>query len=226
MLRALIELFRKESLIDQAIAETSTMMRECKVMFKESVRSLRLSDTAEIGFDIVAKDKMINKYQREVRRKVITHLTIVGTEQFLSAGLVLTSIIIDVERIGDYTKNINELAQAHARRLKGGVFEEALKSIEEQIYKRFDDAEKAFNESDGELAETMMRGHRPISSECDRIVLDIIAGKYETLSPGEAVTLALYVRFLKRVFAHLTNIVSSVANPFPRIGFRDKDNND
>jgi hypothetical protein len=37
------------------------------------------------------------------------------------------------------------------------------------------------------------------------------------------VTIALYVRFLKRVGAHLQNILSSVVNPFDRIGFHDKE---
>lgn len=222
MFKTLLDLFRKENLITQTIAETSRMIQEDKVMFEEAVRSLRHSDTAEISFDIVAKDKMINKYEREVRRKVITHLTVVGNEQSLTAGLVLISIVIDVERIGDYTKNIVELALAHPQRLRGGIFEDDLRRVEEIIKKRFDAAEEAFGKSDEKLAKKLMREHRPISSECDRMINDIIAEKDKSLTTGEAVVLALYIRFVKRVSAHLTNIVSSVANPFPRIGFRDK----
>jgi phosphate transport system protein len=223
MFKTLIDLFRKENLITQTIAETSRMIQEDKLMFEEAVRSLRHSDTAELSFDIVAKDKMINKYEREVRRKVITHLTVVGNEQSLTAGLVLISIVIDVERIGDYTKNIVELALAHPQQLRGGMFEDNLRRVEEIIKKRFDAAEEAFGKSDEQLAKRLMREHRPISSECDRMINDIIAEKDKSLSTGDAVVLALYIRFVKRVSAHLTNIVSSVANPFPRIGFRDKD---
>jgi len=222
MFKALLDLFRRENLIDQAIAETVRMLGETKMMFAESMRALRHSDSAELSFDIIAKDKMINKYQREVRRKVITHLTVAGNEQSLTAGLVLISIVIDVERIGDYTKNIYELALSHPQRLNGGVFESTLVKIEEEILRRCDDAEKAFHESDDELAREMMRKHRPITSECETIISNIIAEQDPSLKVHEAVPLALYVRFLKRVSAHLTNIVSSVANPFPRIGFRDK----
>ncbi len=223
MFKTLIDLFRKENLITQTIAETSRMIQEDKLMFEEAVRSLRHSDSAELSIDIVAKDKMINKYEREVRRKVITHLTVVGNEQSLTAGLVLISIVIDVERIGDYTKNIVELALAHPQQLRGGIFEDDLSRIEEIMKKRFDAAEEAFGKSDEQLAKRLMREHRPISSECDRMINDIIAEKDKSLTTGEAVVLALYIRFIKRVSAHLTNIVSSVANPFPRIGFRDKD---
>lgn len=223
MFKTLLDFFRKESLIDQTIADTARMIREDKLMFQEAVRSLRHSEKAEVSFDFVAKDKMINKFEREVRRKVITHLTIVGNESSLSPGLILVSIVIDVERIGDYTKNIVELALAHPSCLKGGIWEKDLKRIEDIIAVRFDNAVISFGESDVELAKKLMREHRPISSECDRIINDIIAEKDKTLKVGEAVTLALYIRFLKRISAHLTNIVSSVANPFPRIGFRNKE---
>jgi phosphate uptake regulator len=222
MFKSLLEIFRKESLIDQAIADTARMIGEDRFMFEEAVRSLRHSDTADVAFDFVQKDKMINKFQREVRRKVITHLTVVGSEKSLTPGLILISIVIDVERIGDYTKNIVELALAHPSRLRGGIFEDDLTRIEEIIKGRFDNAMKSFGEGDEELARKLMREHQPISTECDRIINDIILEKDESFATGEAVVLALYVRFLKRISAHLTNIVSSVANPFPRIGFRSK----
>ena len=39
---------------------------------------------------------------------------------------------------------------------------------------------------------------------------------------GHAVTVALYLRYLKRVSAHLKNVATSVVNPYHRIGFREK----
>jgi hypothetical protein len=33
---------------------------------------------------------------------------------------------------------------------------------------------------------------------------------------------ALYLRYLKRVSAHLKNVATSVVNPYHRIGFREK----
>jgi phosphate uptake regulator len=50
---------------------------------------------------------------------------------------------------------------------------------------------------------------------------ELITGE-DKLDKPEAVTLALYVRYLKRVGAHLNNIASSIVNPFPRIGFKPK----
>jgi hypothetical protein len=43
---------------------------------------------------------------------------------------------------------------------------------------------------------------------------------------GHAVTVALHLRFLKRVSAHLKNVATSVVNPYYRIGFREKETPD
>ena len=56
------------------------------------------------------RDKEINNYQKEVRKKVITHFSISRNIEDFPSGMVLLSIIIDVERLGDYTKNILDLA--------------------------------------------------------------------------------------------------------------------
>ena len=43
---------------------------------------------------LTKKDKLINKYERDIRRKVITHLTVQGNES-IAAGLVLSTVIVD-----------------------------------------------------------------------------------------------------------------------------------
>ena len=41
------------------------------------------------------------------------------------------------------------------------------------------------------------------------------------LTRADAVTTALYARYLKRVASHLLNILSSIVNPFDLIGYRE-----
>jgi phosphate uptake regulator len=219
-----MELFGKENLLDQAIATTIKMLESDREMFVASVDSLRKRDDANLSFDIYEKDKQINAYEREVRRNVLTHLTVAGTANIVP-GLVLVSIVIDVERIGDYTKNIVELASAHPTRLTGGIYEDDLADIEQIVTERFDRLNKIIGDMDIEEAKAVMSDHRNISARCDRILPEIINEKDKTLTAGNAVTLALYFRYLKRIGAHLTNIASSIVNPFPRIGFRPNENN-
>ena len=222
MYRKFMELFGKENLLDQAIVMTIKMLHTDREMFIASMESLRKHDTAELPFDIYEKDREINKYEREVRRNVLTHLTVAGVQNVVP-GLVLVSIVIDVERIGDYTKNIVELAQAHPTKLSGGIYENDLLDIEKAVVERFDKIAQVIEGMDIGLAKSMMLDHRNVSSRVDKIVGDIISEKDKNLAPGEAVTLALYFRYLKRVFAHITNITSSIVNPFPNIGFKSKE---
>ena len=117
--KELIELWRTANSLTQALNDSHEMLERTGEMFEHSVKSLRQSDTADMHVDIRKMDEAINRYERRVRHKVLKHLAITGGTNMIP-GLILTSIVIDIERIGDYTKNIKDLAVAHPTRLKCG----------------------------------------------------------------------------------------------------------
>ena len=129
MFKELFNLIQSDSLYEQALNRCYQMLDIDSQMFNESINSLRNSDTAEIPIDIFKMDQEINAFEREVRRKIMTHLSISGTKD-LGSGLILVSVVVDIERIGDYTKNIYDLACEHPKRLQGGSYEEKLVNIE------------------------------------------------------------------------------------------------
>ncbi len=217
------ELFSSENLLNAAYNTTLTMLEFDYKMFLASSETLRLKDTAELPFNIHQTDRKINKYEREVRRNVLTHLTIAGTQNIVP-GLVLVSIVIDVERIGDYTKNIAELAMKHPARLKAGSFEKELTEIEDVIRDHFPKVLQVLAKQDKELGRSVMQRENVTAKKSDKLVSDIITqnNKSKSLSTEDAVVLALYARFLKRINGHLNNIATAIVNPFPRIGFREK----
>lgn len=222
MFRFLKEIFTADNLLQQAFAATAEMLREDYLMFEESVRTLRHSDSGELKFDIFSADKKINKYEREVRRKVLTHLALTQPGD-VGLGLVLISVVIDVERIGDYTKNIAELARAHPKPLHGFKYEEKLVSAEKAIDEKFQNVTEAYSKSDEKLAAELMAQHKELSNWCDSVIHELITNPPSDIMTGHAVVMAMYIRYMKRISAHLTNIVSSVVNPFPRIGYRLKE---
>jgi len=219
MFKEIFDLLRKQSQLNQAFERSREMLREDQEMFVEAMRSLRERDTARLNVDIYAKDQMINAYEREVRRKIYTHLA-VSSEPDLHAGLVLASIVIDIERIGDYTKNIVELALHHPTRLHCGIFEEDMRKIETAVRTMFELSIEALPENDKGRAAEIMSDHWRIARRTDHIVNTLIEKDEPSLPGREAVTSVLYARYLKRVSAHLMNIASSIVNPFDRIGFR------
>jgi phosphate transport system protein len=157
-----------------------------------------------------------------VRKKVMTHLTISGTGQ-LTSGLVLVSIVIDIERIGDYAKNICDLAQLHPQRLRGQSIEARLADVESTATDLFKKTVTAFRNSDVEMSREVMATYKgQLSADCETIIRDLITGQVPELSSTDTAAIALYVRYLKRIAAHSRNIITSVVNPFHRIGYKEK----
>ena len=221
MIREFLKLLRKDDLLTQAGGECEEMLGLCNAMVHASVDSLRHREDAEIEVDIYALDKKLNSFERDVRRKVLTHLSL-GHSEDLSAGLGLVSIVIDIERIGDYTKNIYDLARNHASKLNAGPLEAQVKAIELEVLQHFDRTVRAFKEGDAAQASVLMKEYKAdISSRCMEIEGRLVKGQVE-LPPADAVAVALYLRFLKRISAHARNLISSLVNPFHRIGYKEK----
>ena len=171
MFKQIFEIFKSDSLYEQALTECHEMLEIVREMFNESVKSLRNSDTAEIPVDIYAMDKKINAFERDVRRKVMTHLAVGGKED-IGSGLILNQAI------------------------------------------------DAFKQQDIDSARTLMTDYKKdISSISNEIVNAIVSGQNAEFSPDKAGALCLYARYLKRIAAHSRNLVSSIVNPFERIGY-------
>lgn len=222
MWRNLLKLFDHDDLYTQALTESHEMLDLDLQMFEASVESLRRSDDGTVSLDIHATDKRINRFERDVRQKVLTHLAVSGPAE-LSGGLVLVSIIIDIERIGDYAKNIHDLARFHPPRLHGGSIEPLLAEVEAHTMQIFRDTAAALRQDDNEKARRVMTDYKEgLSTDCEAIVQKIIEGQVTDLSPATASAIALYARYLKRIGAHSRNIVTSVVNPFHRIGYKEK----
>ena len=219
MFKQIFEIFKSDSLYKQALGECHEMLNLDLTMFNASIKSLRKSDSADIDIDIFKMDKKINEFERDVRRKVMTHLAIGGKED-IGSGLVLVSVVIDIERIGDYTKNIYDLAVNHPRKLNGGSVEDRLAEIEKISFNLFDKSIQAFKSQNIEKAGGLMGDYKEnISKQSDSITNDIIAGKIGDLEIGTASAVGLYARYLKRIAAHSRNLISSIVNPFERIGY-------
>lgn len=222
MWKNLLNLFNKDDLYTQALHESYSMLDLDLSMYEASVQSLRRSDNSEVEIDIYALDKQINSYERDVRRKVMTHLSVSGPAD-LTSGLVLVSVVIDIERIGDYAKNIYDLAKAHPARLRGGSVEPEIVELESNVTGIFRETVTAFKTNDVEKSRVIMNNYKDgLSAACDSIVNRVVAGEVTDLNPADASAVVLYVRYLKRIAGHSRNIITSVVNPFHRIGYREK----
>lgn len=218
MFKKLLSIFRKDSLMDQAYRRSYLMLELTHEMFLKARKSLRYREDSEIDVDIYDRDAEINKFEHEVRRDVFNHLAVRGSER-LPSGLVLASIIIDIERIGDYTKNMVELALNHPGKLHGGMYEKDLQRIETAVEDNLVKTRNCFESSDVASALVLLDEYKWVNPICDKILKGLIKEEDKNIPPGDAVSLGLYFRWLKRINSHLRNITTSIVNPFDRIGF-------
>jgi phosphate transport system protein len=221
MFRKWLAIFKKDTLIDRAYQRSFEMLDTTNSMYVEAKRSLRHREDTEVNLQVKETDKKVNSYEREVRRMVFNHLAIQGTAD-LPSGLVLVSIIIDIERIGDYAKNMVELALDHPGKLHGGKFEEEIVRIEEALENNFVQTKKCFKEGNSAAAFELLQKFAWVNDSCDNIDMALVKEEDVSIKPGDAAALALYTRWLKRINSHLRNITTSVVNPFDRIGFEPK----
>jgi len=216
MFREFFQLWKKAGLLNEALKETEKMLLVAKNMFSFSLRVLM--DKEKEKEDIYKIDRELNKLQRNVRRKILEHLSI-NPQQDVTSCLVLITIVIDIERIGDYSKNLIELSHKYPQRLKGKYIER-IREIEKDIEGLFDRTINAFKNADIDLAKQIMERHARIAVHCEKVVEDLIEDTQVSSRMG--IICALLARYLKRVSAHLKNIASGVSNPFHRLGYKPK----
>lgn len=189
-------------------------------MFDDAVNTLWGNNKKATLKLIFKKDKLINKYERDIRRKIITHLSIQKGEG-LAAGLVLSTVIVDVERIGDYVKNIVDLTEMHPKDLTDKKIKTALNEIESSVKNTFKTTRACIEDGDEDAALELYHTTKELGRTCDENIKELIIAGDELGSSG--IIYALYFRYLKRINAHLRNIVSSVINPYDRIGYKPKE---
>ena len=155
-----------------------------------------------------------------VRRKVLTHFSLDTNSREVPNGLILVDMVVDIERIGDYCKNISDLTIMKKGSINYGDLSDELVSIEEEVKSRFASTIDVIENQDEDLARALIENYKQtVSSVSDKIVDGIVKGKVKLDSQSHSASLVLYARYLKRIGAHLKNITSTVVNAYDRIGY-------
>ena len=206
--------WKKTNLLSEATDTCTAMLKLGHKMFGYSMRSLM--DREREPEDIYAIDREMNRHEMSVRRKVVEHLS-VNPERDVIATLFLATMVGDIERIGDYCKNVVELSRHYPGKL-GGTHTDRIRKVEAEVSRVFELTIRAFEEGDQELGREAMTLHANLARECDTLTDQLISDT--ELCGREAVIRALLVRFLKRVAAHLKNVASSLVNPYHKFGYK------
>ncbi len=221
MLKRLLDaLGNKKTLLDEAMQDSVMMLVSARRMYDLVMVAIKDDAGDHVRSKISTMDKDVNQQQREVRRKVFEHLSMSRGQDILQ-GLELVTSVIDIERIGDYTKNISELIEMMPGELQFGEFEATYQKAQALANEVFDLGVDAFARNNLEAAKACMERYQQLGLLCDRSLEKLIgASDGADTVPRSNVALVLLLRYLKRVGAHLKNIASAKVNPFHRIGYR------
>lgn len=205
-------------LIHDAFNEVYGMVQRAEGMFQSACQSL-FGEPGEVeaAHDVAGMDEDIDYAERVVRRLVFEHLSM-NPSQDLTASLVLVSIVHDIERTGDYVKSLSYLS---TRPTTDSSSKERCKSIAGRIRPLFGDTLRALREGNEELAHSVMSEHAVVKADANQFLQDLLSVESEAGVSHDALVWSIGAQYLRRISAHLSNIASSVTNPFDRLGGRE-----
>mgnify|MGYP001177364667 FL=1 len=217
----LVTIWNSEDSLSQAWTSSNEMLHLSHEMFTDSVNALRSGEKNKVIKSIKLRDEEINQYHRDIRKKVVTYYSVSKDVTNINSGLVLINMVVDIERVGDYTKNILDLAKYYPKKLRSEKISEDLRIIEQAVIERFQNTVKAVEEMDEIAAKELIKSYRSdLGKLSDNLVASSISGDLKIGEEHMASSMVLYARYLKRIGAHLKNITSVVINPFESFGYK------
>ena len=206
-----------DSGIDHIEAQVQRMVTDARHTFDLAMNAVTGGSVASVADEVRRTDRQINVTEMEIRRELVVHFSVhAGGDA--TEMLVFMNMVKDLERIGDYNKNIFDLAE------EGVSFAEA------------DDLERILGFRDeissrialmGEIltvrVEERARAYIARSDELRREFDALVNGLIHSTEPAlHAVPRALLYRFLKRITAHSMNVVTAVVMPVDRLDYYDE----
>ena len=160
-------------------------------------------------------DKELNKTERAIRRELMVHGTVRGAEVDQGLMLAYMSVAKDMERIGDYCKNIWDLAHTGVR-LGGHADTAVLKKHAAEVARLLASGTEAFVNDDFDAVHDLIPSIQDNETQYDKLVHQYVVSDEVG---SVAASRALFFRYLKRISAHLSNVLSSVVMPVDRLDF-------
>lgn len=220
MLRALINLFRSDDPLGEMGRDFAHMFR---LTYDMSVSAGRLyfgEDTnAETRTNLYQVDIAVNRLERKIRKHLVAHLAMPGNQRDVPHGLALMSLVKDVERIGDYTKNLAEVGDLHAGPLRDDEILQELREIRSGVESAFANSLEVFKLEHDRAQQLILQG-RNLTSRCEALLNRIARSDHDS---GTVTALVLGSRYYKRIAGHVLNVLSSIVMPLHKLDYYDED---
>ncbi len=169
---------------------------------------------------IYEQDQEVNQLERTIRKQVVAHLSFKGNLPDMPYCLLLMSLVKDVERLGDYAKNLSEVMDISGDPIPDDEIRQEILEIRHGVEEAFQSSHEVISKVDEERALNFIRQGRDIAHRCDALLQRIATGSCEA---GIIVAQVLGARYYKRIGGHVLNILSSVVMPLHKVDYYDED---
>jgi phosphate uptake regulator len=216
----MFSMFRDADQLQHVEEQLVEMLANCQEAFRLATTAVfGEADVDVTGADLKTLDKEINRTERAIRRELLVHGTVRGAD--VDQGLMLTymSLAKDIERIGDKCKDIWELAEMGAN-LSEGPGADELARDRARVAELLEETLDVFAREDAGMVHELIPGIRKAGESYDALVHQYVMSDAPS---REASPRALFYRYVKRLSAHLSNILSSIVMPVDRLDFYDPD---
>ena len=216
----MFSLFRDSDQIDTIEKQLVEMLASCQDAFRLATDAVfGQGDVAADGEALKTLDKEINRTERAIRRELLVHGTVRGAETDLGLMLTYMSAAKDIERIGDKCKDIWELAEMGATFTNEPDATE-MRNWRDHVAQLIKDTVDAFSQEDSAKVHELIQ---LILADEDKHDAQVVKYAKSDLPAREATPKVLFYRYIKRLSAHLANILSTVVMPVDRIDFYNPD---
>ena len=169
---------------------------------------------------VYKQDVKVNKLERKIRKAVVAHLSFPENTQSVPYGLALMSLVKDVERIGDYAKNLGEVRDFFVGDLPDDERVAELREIRAAVEEAFAATPEVFAQAMRERALDFLQYGQDVAKRCDGLVEAIAHSSYDAPT---AAAVVLGTRYYKRINGHILNVLSSVVMPLHKLDYFDED---
>ena len=204
--------------ISQIESQVQRMIADARHTFDLAMNAVTGGAVETVADEVRRTDRQINVTEIEIRRELLVHISVHGAAD---AGemLVFMNMIKDLERIGDYNKNIFDLALEGVSFSGAEDLDQILK-FRDELSSRIARMGEILDTRDEDRARVYIERGDQLRREFDGLVNELV---HATAPALVAVPRALLYRFLKRVAAHCANVVTAVVMPVDRLDYFDED---
>ena len=221
MLRELLSIFRTSDPLRPIGERFATMFRLTRTMTVSAGDMLFSGRSApEERTKMYQQDVEVNRLERAIRKRVVSHLSVPGNRADVPYSLLLMGLVKDVERLGDYAKNLSEIGDVRQGVLPDDDLTHELHEIRQGVEAAFQLTLDVFESSDRERAIELIRQGRDIAHRCDALIGQI---GHSTYDASTTTALVLATRYYKRISGHVLNVLSSVVMPLHKVDYYDED---